>query len=462
MMTDKTDALPPVLKDRAICLEPITRLKPYANNARTHSKQQIRQIARSIQTFGFVNPVLVDAEGGIVAGHGRVEAAKLLGMNEVPTIRLDHMTPEERQAYILADNRLAELAGWDKEVLAIELQHLLSFESQLDITVTGFETAEIDLLIESLDTKADTDDDIPPIDETAPAVSVPGDLWILGDHRLLCGDALEQPAYKQLMTDGPARLVFSDPPYNVPIAGHVCGKGAVEHDEFAMASGEMTEPEFTTFLTTALTHMAEFSMPGALHYLCMDWRHMSELLAAGKSVYSELKNLCVWNKNNGGMGSLYRSKHELVFVFKYGTAPHVNNIELGRYGRYRTNVWDYPGVNTFREGRMDELKAHPTVKPVALVADAICDASHRGERVLDAFGGSGTTLLAAERVGRKARVIEIEPRYVDVTIRRWEQMSGMTAIHEQTGRSFDEVAIRRQSSSDTTGAGITAGESSDV
>lgn len=442
-MVQVSDSSARFLHELEIRYQPLAQLTPYRNNARTHSPKQIQQLAESIKAFGFVNPVLVDVNGGIIAGHGRVAAARLLNLSQVPTIRLDHLTPEQLQAYILADNRLAELAGWDKEILAIEFQHLLDLDLEFDITITGFETPEIDLAIQSLDPAQDQEDEMPVIDAGVPTVSQLGDAWVLGEHRLVCGDALQPATYGQLMHDVQARVIFTDPPYNVPIGGHVCGKGSIQHNEFAMASGELSETEFINFLKTSLSHMAQCSLPGSLHYICMDWRHMGELLAAGKSAYTDLKNVCVWNKDNGGMGSLYRSKHELVFVFKHGQTPHVNNIELGRYGRYRTNVWDYPGVNTFREGRLDDLKLHPTVKPVALVADAICDASHRGELVLDAFGGSGTTLIAAERVGRQARLIEIEPRYVDVSIRRWEAVTGNTATHEQTGLTLDVLAERR-------------------
>lgn len=447
-MVQVSDSSARFLHELEIRYQPLAQLTPYRNNARTHSPKQIQQLAESIKAFGFVNPVLVDAKGGIIAGHGRVAAARLLNLSQVPTIRLDHLTPEQLQAYILADNRLAELAGWDKEILAIEFQHLLDLDLEFDITITGFETPEIDLAIQSLEPAQDQEDEMPVIDAGVPTVSQLGDAWVLGENRLVCGDALQPATYSQLMHDVQARVIFTDPPYNVPIGGHVCGKGSIQHNEFAMASGELSETEFINFLKTSLSHMAQCSLPGSLHYICMDWRHMGELLAAGKSVYTDLKNVCVWNKDNGGMGSLYRSKHELVFVFKHGQTPHVNNIELGRYGRYRTNVWDYPGVNTFREGRLDDLKLHPTVKPVALVADAICDASHRGELVLDAFGGAGTTLLAAERVGRQARVIEIEPRYVDVSIRRWEAVTGNTATHEQTGLTFDVLAERRTTPTD--------------
>lgn len=446
-MTTDMSNLTPLSHNLSIEACPIGQLQPYDRNARTHSKKQLEQIAGSIRMFGFNNPILIDANNRIIAGHGRVDAARLLGMETVPIIRLDHLSENEIRAYIIADNRLAELAGWDNEILAIEFQHLAGMDLDFDITITGFETPDIDVMIQGLAAVPDEDDLLPESDENEPAVSSPGDIWLLGDHRLVCGDALDPGCYEHLMPGETARLVFTDPPYNVPINGHVGGLGAIQHREFAMASGEMTREEFTTFLEKAIRHLVSNSMPGSLHYICMDWRHMSELLVAGSAVYSDLINLCVWNKSNGGMGSLYRSKHELVFVYKHGQESHINNVQLGRHGRYRTNVWDYPGVNSFKSGRMEELQLHPTVKPVAMVSDAILDASHRGEIVLDAFGGSGTTLIAAERTGRRARLLEIDPLYVDTTIRRWENLTGSQANHALSGKTFAAIAELRLSRS---------------
>jgi DNA modification methylase len=387
--------------------------------------------------------VLIDDGGGILAGHGRVEAAKLLGLETAPTIRLSDMTEPQRRAYVLADNKLAENAGWDRELLALELQYLTELELDFDLTITGFEAAEIDVLIEGLEVlEPDAADRIPEID-AAPPISRPGDLWRLGRHCLLCGDATQPEPFTRLMAGKTAQMVFIDPPYNVPIDGHVCGLGQVRHAEFAMAAGEMSEAEFTAFLETVFRHLVAHSADGSIHYVCMDWRHLFEAMTAGRKAYAELKNLCVWNKTNGGMGSLYRSKHELVLVFKNGAAPHINNVELGRYGRNRTNVWDYPGVNSLRDGRLDDLKMHPTVKPVALVTDAILDCSKRGGVVLDCFAGSGTTLMAAERSGRRACAMEIDPKYVDTAVRRWQAHTGGQVVHAVTGGSFAEIAEMR-------------------
>jgi len=424
---------------------PIASLKPYARNPRTHSARQLGQIADSIRQFGFTNPVLIDADGGVIAGHGRIEAAKLLGMEEVPTIRLDQMSEAQKRAYVLADNKLAENAGWDRELLALELQYLTELELDFDVTITGFETAEIDLIIGELEVsqKADQADQVPAVDASGAAVTRPGDLWLLGKHRLLCADATKAESFERLLDGDKAQMVFTDPPYNVPIDGNVCGSGAIRHREFAMAAGEMSEAEFTAFLKTSFRHLADHSADGSIHFVCMDWRHISELLAAGRAVYSELKNLCIWNKDNGGLGSLYRSKHELVFVFKHGSGKHINNVELGRFGRNRTNVWDYPGVNSMHAGRQDDLAMHPTVKPVALVADAIRDCSRRGGIVLDCFGGSGTTLIAAHKTRRRGYLIELDPLYVDVIIKRYQQLTGEAAVHAESGATFNQTQTER-------------------
>lgn len=438
-------ASPPAKTIRTIEERPIAALRPYGGNARTHSKRQIRQLADSITRFGFTNPVLIADDDSIVAGHGRVAAAKLLGMTHVPTVRLAHLSAAERRAYMLADNKLALNAGWDQDLLAVELQALVDLD--FDVELTGFSIAEIDLVLDGAgerDTTAPSGpaDTIPPMPETA--VSRRGDLWHCGRHRVLCGNARNADDYAALLGDEAVDLIFTDPPYNVPIDGHVCGLGRVRHREFAMGAGEMSETAFTAFLTETLGAAAKTCRDGAIAFVCMDWRHMGELLAAGKQVFSDLKNLCVWNKSNGGMGTFYRSKHELVFVFKIGDAPHINSFGLGETGRYRTNVWDYAGINSFGAGRDSELAMHPTVKPVALVADAIRDCSKRGDIVLDAFGGSGTTLVAAEQVGRCARLLEYDPAYCDTIVRRWEILTGKHATLAATGEKFEDVAEQRR------------------
>jgi DNA modification methylase len=432
-------------RELSIEYQPLTALKPNSHNSRTHSKRQIRQIADSIKRFGFTNPILVDSATRILAGHGRCEAAKLLKIDRVPTISLEDLTPDQIRAYVIADNRLAEKAGWDDSILAIELQHLLNLEN-FDVCITGFEIPEIDLIIEQSASEQKSEPSEVIEIQGGPAVTRSGDVWTLGTHRVICGSSLQESTFTELIGPRRADVAFTDPPYNVHIGGNVCGKGSIRHREFAMASGEMNQAEFVTFLSASFRLLARFSKPGSVHFICMDWRHMSELLEAGKHSFGELLNLCIWVKDNGGMGSFYRSRHELVFAFKNGKGSHRNNIQLGRYGRNRTNIWEYPGVNTLsnnaEEGKL--LALHPTVKPVALVADALLDCSARGDLVLDSFLGSGTTLIAAERVGRCCHGIEIDPLYVDVAIRRWQRYSGECAIN-QSGKCFDELAKTAES-----------------
>ena len=373
-------------------------------------------------------------------------AATLLGIEQVPTVKLAHLSDVEKRAYILADNRLAEKAGWDREILAIELQALVTLDFEVELT--GFETAEIDLVLEEANEAAGAPagcEDETPTYRTRSSVTRAGELWELGPHRLLCADARHPASYEQLLSNTKAEFVFSDPPYNVPIDGHVCGLGRIRHADFAMGCGEMSEAEFTAFLEVVFKQLAANTIDGSIHQICMDWRHMPEMLAAGNAVYQELKNLCVWSKSNAGMGTFYRSRHELVFVWKNGSAPHINTFELGQYGRSRSNVWDFDGVNSLKPGRLEELAMHPTVKPVALVADAIKDCSRRNDLVLDPFAGSGTVLIAAERTGRRAAALEIDPHYVDVAVRRWQDYTGKAAVLAATGNTFEEIGEERAS-----------------
>jgi DNA modification methylase len=423
----------------------INAIKPNPRNARTHAKKQIRQIADSISAFGFLVPILVDEDDMVIAGHGRWGAAALLGLQQVPVIRVEGLSDAKRRALALADNKIAENAGWDRELLAAELPELadiLVVES-LDISITGFAPVEIDQIATDFEEDpADPADALDPKWSNGPPLSRRGDLWQLGRHRLLCGDARKSADLAGLLGDARATMAFLDPPYNVRVRD-IVGRGQIKHAEFAMASGELSRAEFVEFLQQSLAAVAAASRDGAVHFVCMDWRHLSELLEAGGAVYNEMLNLVVWAKTNAGQGSFYRSAHELVGVFRVGETAHLNNVELGRHGRSRSNVWHYAGVNTFRAGRLDELQCHPTVKPVALVADAIKDCTARGDIVLDTFCGSGTTILAAERVGRRAFTIEIEPRFVDVAIKRWQAFSRKDAIHAGSGLSFDEIASQR-------------------
>jgi DNA modification methylase len=392
---------------------PIARIRPNPKNPRTHSKKQIKQIAASIRKFGFLNPLIVDDENTILAGHGRLEAARLEGMAHVPIVRSGQLSEAQKRAYLLADNKIALNAGWDEELLALELKALMSTD-EFSVDVTGFSIAEVDQLIDGLapEEPGDPADDEVANSEEAPSRCRPGDIWRMGPHRLICGDALD-----------PKIMVFSDPPYNVAIGGNVSGLGKIQHREFAMASGEMTRAEFVAFLSAAFANLVAHSVDGSIHFVCMDWRRMGEILEAGAANYAELKNLIVWAKDNGGMGAFYRSRHELIFAFKNGAASHLNSFELGQHGRYRTNVWQYRGVNTMKAGRLDELALHPTVKPVAMIADAIKDVSRRNGIVLDLFGGSGSTLIAAHKTGRRGRLCELDPIYCDRILQRWEKFA---------------------------------------
>lgn len=423
---------------------PLDSIRFDPQNPRLHSKKQVRQIARSIESFGFNVPVLIDGRGQLIAGHGRVLAARLLGMTQIPAIKLEHLTEPQLRVFMIADNRLTENSVWDERLLGEQFKALSMVELDCSIDVTGFEIAQIDTMIEGLTpTSLGKNDpaDVLPDYGAKRQVTRTGDVWVLNRHRVCCGDARDDATYSVLMQRQRATAVFSDPPYNDRIDGYVGGFGKIHHAEFPMASGEMSEAEFTTFLTVVLMLLARYSSDGALQFICMDWRHSPELLAASRQAYTEFKNLCIWVKDVAGQGSLYRSQHELVFVFKSGKGAHRNNIQLGQFGRYRTNIWQYRRVNslarTTDESNLPAL--HPTVKPVELVADAILDCTARGDVVLDAFLGSGTTVIAAERTGRVCHGIELEPRYIDTIVRRWQSFTGESAIQESTGRSFNEI-----------------------
>ncbi|MCF8467662.1 MAG: ParB N-terminal domain-containing protein [Sneathiella sp.] len=419
---------PDIKNQLTVTYRPVSELIPDPRNARTHSKKQIGQIRASIVEFGFTNPILADSEGHLIAGHGRLLAAKAMGLDDIPVITLSGLTDIQKRALRLADNKIALNAGWDVEILKLELSDLATLDVDMDVTLTGFSTGEIDVI---LDGQADPDDEvIPAVPETPQAK--PGDIWILGDHRIGCGDGRDLAFLKRVIgADAQVDAAFLDPPYNVRISGHANARG--RHREFAMASGEMSEAEFRTFLAETLGACASVSRDGAVHFVCMDWRHMEDVTTVGGDIYGEFLNLCVWNKSNAGMGSLYRSKHELIFVYRVGEAAHLNMVELGKHGRNRTNVWDYASVNSFRGSRRADLALHPTVKPTELVADAIRDVTRHGDLVLDIFLGSGTTLIAAERTGRRFRGVEIDPAYVDVAIERWSALTGKELRLEERG-----------------------------
>lgn len=416
-------------------------LKASPHNVRTHSKKQVQQIANSILRFGWTSPILADDKGSIIAGHGRHLAAVALGLKTVPVMRASHLTEAEKRALALADNKIADNAGWDRGKLTAELGQLVDLlpEIKLDLSITGFQPAEIDALVADFeDLNSDPADQPLPVCQGA-TVSRVGDLWRLAGHRLFCGDACAEADVATLMGGEKAAMLFADPPYNVSIKKTV-GRGSINHREFLQGSGELTIAEFTSFLERSMRLSAQHSRAGSIHFFCMDWRHIAETITVGKGVYGELKNLIVWVKTNAGQGSFYRSQHELICAFKNGEAPHLNNIEQGKHGRARSNVWTYAGVNTFRKERLQDLSVHPTVKPLALVTDAIKDCTRRGDIILDPFIGSGTTILAAEKTGRCAFGMEIDPIYVDTAIRRWQDFTKRDAILASTGQTFDELA----------------------
>jgi DNA modification methylase len=438
---DNSEPRPPL----AVEYLSIEFLQPDPNNARTHSKRQIRKIAKSMRRR-ITNPISVDEHNNIIAGHGRYLAALSLGMKTIPVIRIVGMGPAERRAQAIFDNQVALDAGWNRAILASEFEALVDLLplENMDLADTGFDSGAADAIVsDHRDASSEPDDIPPPLRKRA--ISRHGDLWLLGSHAILCGDARSEANLKRLLMGSSAKMVFADPPYNVPVKGHVSGRGRARHEEFAFASGKMTSAEFVEFLKMTLDNAARVSVDGAVHYVCMDWRHVVELFAAGRAVYAAILNLCVWVKTNGGQGSFYRSQHELIGVFRVGAASHQNNVEMGRHGRSRSNVWHYAGVNSFGSGRKEALEMHPTVKPVALVADAMRDCTTKGDLVLDPFLGSGTTLIAAEKIGRRARGLEYEPRFVDVAIRRWEAYTGRDAILEGHGRTFCEVEAERNS-----------------
>lgn len=402
----------------------IARIREYKNNPKLHNRVQITKIRESIREFGFINPVLLDENLEIIAGHGRVAAARDMGMHDVPAIILSHLTDAQKRAYRIADNKLTKLGKWSIELLNLEFTELSKLDLNFDLDITGFETGEIDLILDG-DGTSDPKNDIVPALTDDDRRCRRGDIWRLGRHTIICGNALKSESYAAIMGGHRAQMVLTDAPYNVRVKD-IGSMGKIKHDEFAMASGEMTSDEFTEFLGTFMRHVKTYSADGSLHYFFMDWKHVREISTAAASVYDEFKNICVWNKTNGGMGSLYRSKHELCFIYKSGHAPHINNIELGAHGRYRTNVWDYAGANAFG-GAKDDLKLHPTVKPVAMLRDAILDVTRRGDIVLDCFLGSGSTLVACELTGRVCHGIEIEEKYCDITIKRFETLTGQRA-----------------------------------
>lgn len=425
---------------------PIGELVEPARKYRQHPQREIAALKTSILQFDITKPILVDKNKMIVAGHAVWKAAKEIGRETIPVIFLHHLTPEQIRLYRLADNQIGTMSSFDDELIRLEIGEVSSIcaNLNLDIEVTGFTGAQFDQFLLPAEEAAtaqneEADEDLEPVEEAA--ITRPDDLWVLDKHRLLCRNSLEGASYLALMQGELAQMVVADSPYNLPVRGTV--SSSKQAREFAFASGEMSSTEFIEFQRSIFGHCVQNSVDGSIHYQFMDWRHALEILVAGREEYTELKNILVWNKTNASRG-FYRSQHELIFVFKSGTADHICTFGIEDGARYRTNVLTYPGCNTFRSGRDEDLAAHPTVKNLSLIADLLRDCSKRNGIILDPFGGSGTTLLAAELTGRRARLIEIDPLYVDVTIRRWEKRTGRQAILEATGQTFDEVAAERE------------------
>jgi DNA modification methylase len=430
-------------------------LRVNPRNTRTHSKRQVRQIADSMLAFGNLAPIVVDENGTIVCGHGRRAAASLLGLKLVPTVTVTGLSEAQKRAFAIADNKLTENAGWNRAILSDEFGDLIELLEPigLDLTITGFSTGEIDqVLHDQGPAKVDPDDALPPLGLTG--ITRPGEFWQLGHHRILCGDARSEPDLDRLMDGERARMAFIDPPYNVKVAGHVQGRGRIKHGEFHFAGGEMSDKQYVAFLEAGCRNIARVCMDGAIVFQCTDWRHVVEMLTAARSAFTETKNLVVWNKTSPGQGAFYRNQHELIGVFKVGTGEPINSFGLGQHGRMRSNVWSYPGGNSFHAGRMEELAMHPTVKPLGLVADAMRECSMKGEIVLDTYLGSGTTILAAEKTGRRGFGMECDPAYADVAVQRWQSYTRADASLVGDGRTFDEMTAERGEGVRVPGPGV--------
>ena len=422
----------------------IDLLKGYGRKLRKRSDKGRDALLASVRSFGIVLPVLIDAQNGIIGGEGIVEAARAAGYTQVPVVRIEHLDEGAARLLRITLNKVGEDPEWDQHELAAEFSELLEMDLELDCNVTGFDTVAIDHLLFPSAAAENDDDELPcPVATFGMAVSRTGDIWLMGAHRVGCGSSLEDAALKPLMLDELARMVLTDHPFNVKIGGHVSGLGKHQHREFAFASGEMSEAQFVAFLRQSMVALSARCIDGGLLYMYMDWRHMWEMTTAIREAELSLINMAVWVKLAGGMGSFLRSQHELCFIAKKGSAPFLNNVQLGRFGRNRTNCWMYPGMNSFGAGRDDLLAMHPTCKNVSMLSDAIRDTSDRGDIVLDGFLGSGSTLIAAERTGRRCFGMELDPLYVDTIVQRWEKATGKSATLESTGETFAEATDRR-------------------
>lgn len=434
------------LSPKLVVIEkPLADLQPSPNRTRITLPEQLEKVISSIRTFGLVMPVLIDQNDVVVSGHVLCEAAEQLGFESVSCISVEHLDEAEIEALALALNRVGETGAWDADVLR---ERMIRLESEgIDLTSTGFTLPEIDqimLLPQSAEGDSDADE-FEEDEDDMPVISRLGDLYKLGVHRLYCADALEMDSYVRLLAGELAQCIFSDPPYGCGIEGFVSGLGQHKHEDFLMGAGDMDRRELQEFFKNYLGHCKANSSTGAIIFACMDWRQIDPLLLAAMDVGLARKNIAVWDKGSGGMGGLYRNAHEFVAVFCNGNTPATNNIQLGRHGRDRCNIWRYPGANRLGSSSAKALADHPTPKPVPLVEDALLDVTNRGDIVLDPFIGSGSTILAAENTGRVCRGIELDPKYVDRAVRRWERETGVPAIHVETGLTFEELARVRLS-----------------
>lgn len=430
---------------------PIHFVKLPSRRVRKVSERATALCAANLNRFGQPGPILVSDDLVVIHGEEILAAASRLGWRSINIVRMPNLNESERRVLTLALAKLPLLSSWDDEALRVELSELVTLDLDFQIEdMTGFSIAEIDLILTPGQDEAKDDPlDTLPDDLPGEPVSRPGDLWVLGDNRLLCGDALDPESYRRVMEGTMARMVFTDPPYNIPIAGHVSGLGKVKHRDFAAGVGEMSFEAFSAFLKQALTNATSHLIDGGLLYMFMDRRHIEELLRAARETGLSIVDMCIWNKLVGGMGSFYRSQHEPILVFRSGNASHLNNIELGRHGRYRSNVWDHRGLASFGRDRRALLTMHPTVKPVSLIVEAIKDGTRRNDIVVDPFAGSGSTIIAAERARRIGYGIELEPRYVDIIVRRWEAMSGHTAVYQTSGATFGEMLATKGANTKT-------------
>jgi DNA modification methylase len=433
-------------------LTPIADLIPSARNAREHGASQLDDLADSVNAFGIISPVIIDSRNHIYAGHGRVEAAKRAGKTSIATLRVEHLSEAQLRLYAIADNKIAERSTWNDNALALEFRDLRIDAPELNLALSGFEHPKIELKIASLDQSSWSDlDKAPDPDEAEEPITRLGDVWeFADDHRLACGDSTSPEVVRLLLGDDIVDLVVSDLPYNLDEKVY-SGNGKNKHGNFAMAAGEMSREQFVTFLVAFFTVVLPFLRSGALLYGFMDWRHIADLLAAGDQLSFDLKNLIVWDKGKGGMGALYRSAHELIAVFKHGTGKHTNNVMLGKHGRDRHNIWRYAGMNRFGGGRDRALALHATVKPIQLLSDLLLDASYQGDIVFDGFGGSGSTMIAAHKMGRRSRLIELDPRYCDVTIQRFINAFGEEPVERSSGMTFSDVSALRRSEGSSPG-----------